>query len=62
MDRWARTISMNAALCSRIGNGGFPGPGEVVAAGKEGLAACGVGYRSQTILKLAEQVSRLVLG
>ncbi|KAK9803539.1 hypothetical protein WJX73_005893 [Symbiochloris irregularis] len=53
---WTRTISMNAALCKQVGKGAFPSPLEIIAAGEAGLAACGVGYRAKTILKLAQQV------
>ena len=49
---------MNAALCREVGEGAFPTPQQVLAAGPAQLqACCGVGYRAKTICALAQQVT-----
>ena len=54
--RWGRTLAMNSALCTQVGSGAFPSPAQVLRAGASTLQACGLGYRTKTLLRLAEQV------
>ena len=53
---------MNKALCASIGDGAFPSPAMLIQAGAGRLQSeCGVGYRAKTLLRLAEQVTTLIL-
>lgn len=55
--RWSRTLTMNKALCAKIGNGAFPSPAMLIQAGVGKLQTeCGLGYRAKTLVRLAEQV------
>merc|ERR1712224_852508 len=54
---WSRTISMNAELCHRVGNGAFPTEVEIAKMQPRKLQKrCGVGYRAERMVRLAKAV------
>lgn len=54
---WGRTVSMNQALCQKIGGGAFPSAAEVSATDLKKLQdEAGLGYRAKNILALAQKV------
>ena len=56
---WASTTRMNALLCEKFGNGGFPTPAKIAAITPAALQrVCKVGYRAQRIIRLAREVDR----
>ena len=51
-------MTMNAALCEKVGKGAFPTAAEVARWQLNALQAeCGLGYRAKHIVRLAEQVT-----
>ena len=49
---WAGTVRMAERLVARVGDGAFPTPGQVLAAGAGALqAACGLGYRAAPLVR-----------
>lgn len=56
---WSRTISMNQALCKKIGKGAFPTARELARVSPRSLQrSCGVGYRAERIVHLARACFR----
>ena len=55
---WSSTMRMNALLCTKVGRGGFPTPGQIAALRPSQLQrACKVGYRAERIVRLARDVA-----
>ena len=50
-------MSMNQALCQKLGAGAFPRASDVAKADPRGLQVdAGLGYRAKSIVQLAQQV------
>lgn len=62
---WSQTVGACRRLVQTLGPAGpeglrgFPSPAEVLAAGPQGLAALGLGYRVRALLELAERAGEL---